>query len=143
MRMHDLPDLLDLLGDSGRDSNAVVVADHKFINLATDRPCDTAGLDAVAVPANTVTLTLDYPFNKPLVKTLHSPTGFTLRQIIEAIRAGYREMYQATRDAQLPGLLNRHVTGPYGDAYHAMEDLVIERIRYDAQKGALYLSIGS
>lgn len=97
-------------------------------------------LDRVISTAPRIDFTLDYPFEKPFVSSV---TGsITLRRIIDAVRAGFRHMYEGAVVRDIPKLYNKDVTGPYGRAFHAIGDLVIERI--DLCDGRwLDISIGS
>jgi hypothetical protein len=89
-----------------------------------DEPID--GLDRVISKSRSVRFTLDYPFETPFAGVV---TGeITLRRTIDAIRAGFRKMYEGSTQRDIPRLENKDVTGPYGRAFHAIGDLVIERI---------------
>jgi hypothetical protein len=84
--------------------------------------------------------TLDYPFEKPFTGTV---TGaLTLRRIIDAVRAGFRTMYQGTTEREIPGMANKDVRGAYGKAFHVIGDLVIEEIQLCDGK-TLEIGIGS
>jgi hypothetical protein len=97
-------------------------------------------LDRVVTSAPRIDFTLDYPFEKPFTGSI---TGdITLRRIIDAVRSGFRHMYQGTTQRDIPKMENKDVTGPYGHAFHAIGDLVIERIDL-CDGGRLDLSIGS
>ena len=98
------------------------------------------GLDRELSSKPQVRFTLDYPFQKPYAATIPAPV--TLRHIVEAIRAGFRTMYASTKQRDIPGMENKDVTGPYGRAFHAIDDLVIEQIDL-CESGALDISIGS
>lgn len=66
----------------------------------------------------------------------------TLRAVIDAIRAGFREMYEGAKVGDIPGMMNKDVNGAYGNAFHDIGDLVIEGI--DLCDGdVLEISIGS
>jgi hypothetical protein len=39
----------------------------------------------------------------------------TLRAIIDAVRAGFRTMYEGTTQRDIPGMENKDVNGPAGD----------------------------
>lgn len=99
-----------------------------------------AGLDRVLSKGAQVRFTLDYPFERPFAGVVTSP--ITLRRTIDAIRAGFRKMYEGTTQRDIPGMLNKDVTGPYGQAVHAIDDLVIERINLCADD-TLLIDIGS
>jgi hypothetical protein len=97
-------------------------------------------LDRVVSTAPRIDFTLDYPFEKPLTGSI---TGnITLRRIIDAVRSGFRHMYEGTTEREIPKMYNKDVTGPYGRAFHAIGDLVIERIDL-CDGGRLDISIGS
>jgi hypothetical protein len=89
-----------------------------------DKPID--GLDRIVSKSARVQFTLDYPFEKPFAGVV--TRDITLRRTIDAIRAGFRTMYEGTTQREIPGMDNKDVTGPYGRSFHAIEDLVIERI---------------
>jgi hypothetical protein len=97
-------------------------------------------LDRLVTKATRVHFTLDYPFEKPFTGEV---TGkVTLRRIIDAIRAGFVEMYKSADVRDIPGMMNKDVKGPYGNAFHDIGDLVIEGI--DLCDGdSLEISIGS
>ena len=85
---------------------------------------------------------LDYPFQKPLkMKVIKGVKGITMHQIVRAVRRGFRTMYKGSKSKKIGGLLNRHVEGKYGHAFHVIGDLVIERIVLKG--GRLELFIGS
>jgi hypothetical protein len=103
-----------------------------------DEPID--GLDRVVTKSARVRFTLDYPFERPFDGVV---TGeITLRRTIDAIRAGFRQMYVGTTEREIPGMYNKDVNGPYGRAFHAIDDLVIERIDLCADDTFL-IGIGS
>lgn len=84
------------------------------------------GLDRIVSKSTRVRFTLDYPFERPLDGVV---TGkITLRRTIDAIRETYRQMYKDTTQHDIPGMYNKEVTGPYGRAFHVIDDLIIERI---------------
>jgi hypothetical protein len=97
-------------------------------------------LDRVVSSAPRIDFTLDYPFEKPFSSSI---TGaITLRRIIDSVRSGFRHMYEGTTVRDIPKLENKDVRGPYGQAFHVIGDLVIERI--DLCDGRwLDVSIGS
>jgi len=84
------------------------------------------GLDRIVSTSTRVEFVLEYPFEKPFRGAV---TGeITLRRTIDAIRAGFRTMYEGTTQRDIPGMHNKKVTGPYGRAFHVIDDLVIEKI---------------
>jgi hypothetical protein len=87
--------------------------------------------------------TLDYPFERPFEGKVVTDAGATLRQILDAIRAGYRTMYSGTTVESIPNLDNKRVRGEFGEAFHVIEDLVVEYIAIDEEEGALDVGIGS
>ena len=90
----------------------------------TDEPIPD--LDRVVSSAPRIDFTLDYPFEKPFSTSM---TGdITLRRIIDAVRAGFRHMYEGTTQRDIRNLENKDVRGPYGQAFHVIGDLVIEHI---------------
>ena len=98
------------------------------------------GLDRIVTTSTRVRFTLDYPFERPFTGVIEGE--ITLRRTIDAIRAGFRKMYERTTERDIPGMHNKNVTGPYGQAFHAIEDLVIERIDVCADE-SLSIAIGS
>jgi hypothetical protein len=103
-----------------------------------DEPID--GLDRVLSKSTRVRFTLDYPFERPFAGVV---TGeITLRRTIDAIRAGFRTMYEGTTQRDIPRMYNKEVTGPYGWAFHVIGDLVIEHIELCADD-TLSITIGS
>jgi hypothetical protein len=97
-------------------------------------------LDRVISTAPRIDFTLDYPFEKPFNSAITEQ--LTLRRIIDAVRNGFRHMYEGTTQRDIPNLENKDVTGPYGRAFHVIGDLVIEHI--DLCDGrSLDVSIGS
>jgi hypothetical protein len=102
---------------------------------------DIAGLDRVVSAAAQLRFSLDYPFDKSFQGTV---TGrITFRNIIDAVRIGLRKMYEGTSQRDIPGIVNKDVTGPYGRAFHVIGDLVIERIEICNENGTLEIAIGS
>jgi len=97
-------------------------------------------LDRVVTKAERVSFTLDYPFEKPFAGTVIAP--ITLRRIVDAIRAGFRTMYEGAEQRDIPGLMNKDVRGVYGRSFHAIGDLVIESVQLCAD-GRLDIDIGS
>lgn len=97
-------------------------------------------LDRVISTAPRIEFTLDYPFEKPFTGSI---TGdITLRRIIDAVRSGFRHMYEGTTQRDIPNMYNKDVNGPYGRAFHVIGDLVIERIDL-CDGGRLDILIGS
>jgi hypothetical protein len=101
------------------------------------------GLDEPVTGKTRLAFTLDYPFDQPFEGAVHGEGGVTLRQIIDAIRGGYRKMYEGARHQPIPNLANQLVDGDYGRAYHAIGDLVIEAIELDEGEGTLDVFVGS
>jgi len=98
------------------------------------------GLDRIVSKASRVQCQLDYPFEKPFAGDV---TGeITLRRTIDAIRAGFRKMYEGATQRDIPGMYNKDVAGPYGRSFHAIEDLAIERIDLCGDE-SFSISIGS
>jgi hypothetical protein len=88
---------------------------------------DIPGLDARVSDARVLRFTLEYPFKHRYEGKVAVDGGAALRQIIDAIREGYRAMYRRAR----------------AEASHEMEDLVIETIELDDATGTLEITIGS
>jgi len=84
-------------------------------------------LDKVFSTSADVRFTLDYPFEKPFAGTVKGQ--LTRRNIIDAIRRGFRTMYEGTSVQDIPGMYNKDVRGPYGRSFHAIDDLVIRTRR--------------
>ena len=101
------------------------------------------GLDERITRNAILTFELDYPFEKPYEGTIGTDAGARLRQIIDAIRAAYRTMYRGASIEDSPNLVNKRVQGDYGEAIHAIDDLVIEGIAVDDETGELEIIIGS
>jgi hypothetical protein len=98
------------------DQGPIEVAGSGYTNIH-DAPLE--GLDEVVVEMPHVDLTLDYPFDNPYEAVVEGgPDGVTLRQIIDAVRRGFGEMYASTTETAtaLPG--NPEVAGKYGVAFH-------------------------
>ncbi len=106
----------------------------------TEDAISDAELDRVVATAPRIDFTLDYPFDTSFTSSI---TGeLTLRRTIDAVRRAFRHMYEGTTERDIPNLYNKDVTGPYGRAFHAIGDLVIERIDLcDGRR--LDVSIGS
>jgi hypothetical protein len=83
-----------------------------FVHL--DAPL--TGLDEVVTDETELTFTLLYPFEKPYAGTIH--TGATRRQILDAIRTGFRTMYAGTTADG----------GAYGRAHQELDHLFIDRV---------------
>lgn len=98
------------------------------------------GLDRLVSSAPGLHFTLDYPFEQPFTGTVTAP--LTLRRIIDAVRTGFRTMYQGTTENDIPGLENKDVRGPYGKAFHVIGDLYIEGIQLCGGE-TLKITIGS
>ncbi|GAC1341980.1 MAG: hypothetical protein NVSMB23_14210 [Myxococcales bacterium] len=84
------------------------------------------GLDRMVSSAPRGRFWLDYPFEKPFAGVVEGKV--TLRAVIDAIRAGFRKMYEGVVIRDIPGMGNKNVTGPYGKSFHVISDLVIESI---------------
>ena len=97
-------------------------------------------LDDVVSKAPRIEFTLDYPFEKPFTGSVAG--DITLRRIVDAVRAGFRHMYEGTTQRDIPKMYNKDVSGPYGRAFHVIGDLVIERIDLCDDRW-LDISIGS
>jgi hypothetical protein len=106
-----------------------------------DVPID--GLDTPVTRKHRLDFTLDYPFDRPYEGHVIGDAGVTLRQVIDAIREGYRVMYRGAAVSDLANLHNKLVQGEYGQAVHVIGDLVIERIVVDEESGRIEIGIGS
>lgn len=99
---------------------------------------------AIVVPGDKeATLTLDYPFDEKLVIKMDRPGGYTKDALITVIRDGFDVMYNGAESTPIPGLINVKVEGEFGEAFHCIEDLVIEEILYDDEINEVKVSIGS
>src|SRR5262249_42714317 len=76
------------------------------------------GLDDLVTRVSCLRFTLDYPFDKPYAGTVIGDAGVSLRQIIDAIRTGFRVIYRGAAHTEVPRLLNQIVDGDYGRAFH-------------------------
>lgn len=102
------------------------------------------GLDDLVSTASELRFTLDYPFDEPYEGRVQAyGDGITLRQVIIAIRQGFRAMYAGASAEDIPGLANKRVEGTYGRAFHVIGDLVIESLAVSDETGALDVGIGS
>jgi hypothetical protein len=123
---------------------SIAVDAHDYVQSrrgADDVGEDIAGLDSIVSPAAQLRFHLDYPFEKPYVGTVTG--GITLRKVIDAVRAGFRKMYEGTSQRDIPGVANKEVTGPYGRAFHGIGDLVITHIALCDADGTLEIDIES
>jgi hypothetical protein len=102
------------------------------------------GLDDLVSTAAELRFTLDYPFDAPYEGRVQAyGDGITLRQVIIAIRQGFRVMYAGASAEDIPGLANKKVEGTYGRAFHVIGDLVIESLAVSDESGTLDVGIGS
>jgi hypothetical protein len=88
-----------------------------FVHL--DAPL--TGLDEVVTDEAELKFTLLYPFEKPYAGTIQTGGGASRRQILEAIRAGFRTMYAGTTNEG----------GAYGRAHQELDHLFIDRVELD------------
>jgi hypothetical protein len=128
----------------------LAVADADYIHSSVDDEgeeveAEIEELDATVTSREALRFQLDYPFTKPFDGEVRGGGGggITLRNIIDAVRAAYREIYRDTTAEPMEKLDNMHVRGPYGEAHHVIEDLVIESIELDEENGTLEIFIGS
>lgn len=99
-----------------------------------------SGLDDVIAKGKSFTFTLDYPFEKPFTGRVEGE--LTRRKAIDAIRAGFRKMFEVSKIEDIPGMANKRVTGPYGEGFHEIGDLYIEHIEL-CDGSTLQISMGS
>lgn len=107
---------------------------------------DYAGLENLDERVTTrahLRFTLDYPFENPHDGEVRTDGGASLRHIIDAIRSAYRTIYSGTTSEPMEHLDNKRVRGAYGEAFHTIDDLVIESIELDDETGRLEIFIGS
>ncbi|MBZ0232409.1 MAG: hypothetical protein K8M05_08655 [Deltaproteobacteria bacterium] len=125
----------------------IAVADAEYIHgievEGDDVETELDDLDERVTDRPALQLTLDYPFEKPFHGEVRGEDGVTLRQIIDAIRAAYRTMYEGAVAEPMADLDNMRVRGPYGEALHVIDDLVIESIVLDDEGGRLQVFVGS
>ena len=94
----------------------------------------------------TIKITLDYPFDKEykieIQKKADEPWHSYL--LVYAIKEGFEHMYSKSKsNGLIPGFLNEDFTGEFGDCIHAIEDLFIEILEFNAKTGELRVGIGS
>jgi hypothetical protein len=108
-----------------------------------DEEVQIEDLDVVVSRSESLSFTLDYPFDEPYEGQVTGSGGITLRKIIDAVRAGFRVMYEGASHAPIAGLVNEDVRGAYGTAVHGIQDLVIEDITLLEDEGQIEIGIGS
>lgn len=114
------------------------------------------GADELVVPVNEISITYDYPLERPVTHNYRRAGGFTRGQLVQDICATYRQIYKEERESTKiavdpinvriarGGLINRNATdGKYGIWGHDIGDLVIEGLRFDANSGMVEMDIGS
>lgn len=101
--------------------------------------------NAVVIDKNEVEILLHYPFEKDFRKHIKSENGFTIKQLVDEIRAAYFDMYEGSVNyGQMPNSYNEKVISPkFGTSYHSIDDLVIEGIEYDLVHHVVNPYIGS
>ena len=122
---------------SGSDYTHSIEQGDDFVEVAIE------DLDKPVTKRAVLQFTLDYPFEREHQGEVRTDGGATLRQIIDAIRTAYRTMYRDPVVEPIADLDNKRVRGAYGEAYHVIEDLVIEGIELDDETGRLEIIIGS
>lgn len=129
---------------------SIAVDSDEYIETCYDEEAEDVveaeieGLDDIVVERSHVKLTLDYPFERPYTTEIIGDRGITLRQIIDAVRTGFRRMYAGAAHAPIPNLPgNERVKGEFGEAFHAIHDLVIEGIIFHEEERRLEILIGS
>ena len=128
---------------------SIAVASGDYVHIVYDEAadsytqCSIENLDVQVSSLPQIAFKLDYPFEKEFEGKLVTAAGPTLRQVIDAIRGGFATRYEGTSQEEHAYLSNKLVTGPYGRAFHAIEDLVIESITLDTDTGQLEIGIGS
>ena len=115
-------------------SGSIGVADDDYMELASEdggppEEVPIEGLDDVLTELTQVELILDHPFEHPHSARLSGDDGITLRQVIDAVRQGFRTMYQSR--------------GAYGEVFHPITDVVIETIILDDEKKTITLEVGT
>jgi hypothetical protein len=94
----------------------------------------------VHVGEKTINIQFDYPLSTEVQLPFNHPRGesnWTRRDIYDAIRKGYNEIYDQEEFA-----IDSDKPAPYGIWGHCIYDLVIEEVAMN-KKGILELSIGS
>jgi hypothetical protein len=123
----------------------VAASDYRHLVRVGDRhrEVEIDAMDDVVTHAPSVTFTIDYPFDDWFEGSIDGANGITLREIIGAVRAAVRSMYDTAVVEDMPRLANKKVTGRYGRALHDIEDLMIESISLDEEGRHISLGIGS
>mmetsp|Transcript_9901 Transcript_9901/g.29749 ORF Transcript_9901/g.29749 Transcript_9901/m.29749 type:complete len:98 (-) Transcript_9901:671-964(-) len=95
---------------------------------------------------------VDYPLDDEYVFDVEAPSsrGFTRASLAQAVADLYAHIYareEATSTVatgKVPGLLNRNATtGDYGISGHDLEDLALQCVEYDAERGLWTLGVDS
>lgn len=115
-------------------SGHIGVADDDYMELVSEdggppEEMPIEGLDDVLTELTPVAVVLDHPFDRPHRARLSGDDGITLRQVIDAVRQGFRTMYQSR--------------GAYGEVFHPITDIVIETIILDDEKKTISLEVGT
>ncbi|MFO0555123.1 MAG: hypothetical protein U0271_42490 [Polyangiaceae bacterium] len=117
------------------------------IEIATGELMDddeqTASIDEPFTKLTELRFTLDYPFESPLACEVRNPKGISVRDVVAAVQVGFRRMYAGATEEPISGLVNVRVNGDFGEALHAITDLVIEGISVDEDEATLTIDIGS
>ena len=91
-----------------------------------------------------VSINVDYPFEKG--ETVEIEKGkedyWSTETLITAIRDTLKMMYEHTRRSET-SLYNDRFDGPYGVSYHSLEELWLESMTFDPDKGKVSIYIGS
>lgn len=121
------------------DKDEIVLSSEMIVNLTDDNKM--------------VTLWLDYPLDDEYSFKIYpedASKGFSRGHLLKEIKRTYDRLYVEEEETSsrpvenIPGMLNRATTdGNYGVWGHALDDLVLHRISYDAEKNEIWLGIDS
>lgn len=104
--------------------------------------------DTIVVAQDEITITFDYPLERPAKLTFTNPGGFSRYEFFRCVYEGYKNIYAQEESVDgdpgmIPGMLNRaRSDGPYGIWGHVMSDLFLEGV-IDLGCGNYELCIGS
>ena len=123
------------------DVRSATVLDYQGVEAGHLELC---GANERVTEKNVIRILFNYPLSNPVTKTFQSQSGFTRRDILRCIYAGYSEIYATEPDpGYAKGTANRAQSkGPYGIWGHYINDLVIEWIE-QSKPGYFVLGLGS
>jgi hypothetical protein len=97
----------------------------------------------------TLVFEYDYPLSHTVRFARTRKNGWTRRALAKQIREDYERIYREEDEAvgrtgHIPGMLNRDKSeGPYGIWGHDIDDLVVERVKYNPRTHVVRFDIGS